>query len=69
MCIKLTAVGSVHSVQTSDAALLELTSKGRSLGREHNTAKARYPSDFTFPERAAKVTGQLQSPKTETGEW
>lgn len=59
----------IHNVQTSDTSLLELTKKERrSLRRESKTGKAECP-DSTFPERAMKVTGRVQSAKGETSEW
>lgn len=53
-------------IQTSNTSLLELTKKEwRSLRRKHPTGKAECPSDFTFSERAIKVTQHVLSPKTD----
>lgn len=65
LCLILAAVEKTHAIQTSDTPFQELTKKqGRSLRKESNTAKARYPCDFTFPERAIMVIGLLQAPET-----
>lgn len=59
----------IHNVQTSDTSLLELTKKERrSLRQDYNTGKVECP-DSTFPERARKVTGRVQTAKGETSEW
>lgn len=71
MCLILAAVGNIHNVQTSDTPFQKLSKKqGRSLRKESPTAKARYPCDFTFPERAIYRAAAVPRNKSqETGKW
>lgn len=56
MCLILAAVEKIHSVETRNTSLVEL-SKREALRREYNTGEVAGPSALTFPERAMKVTG------------
>lgn len=71
MCLILAAVENIHNVQTSDTPFQKLSKKqGRNLRKESPTAKARYPCDFTFPERALyQVAAGPRNKSQETGKW
>lgn len=55
MCLILAVVEKIHSVETRNTSLVEL-SKREAL-REYNTGEVTGSSALTFPERAMKVTG------------
>lgn len=65
MCLIRAAVENIHNVQTSDTPFQKLSKKqGRSLRKESPTAKARYPCDFNFPERA--IYGAAAGPRNKS---
>lgn len=65
MCLILAAVENIHNAQPSSISLLELTRGREELKKGTYCSQDWVPSDFTFPEKDAKITGCLQYPQTD----